>query len=60
MRFSEFKRWLQSKGVIFKPGKKHDKVYFAGKQTVFPRHQSQEVGEDFRKRLLKQLGLEDD
>jgi len=58
MRFSELKRWLQAQGVVFKPGKKHDKLYFGDKRAVFPRHQSQEVGEDFRKRILKQLGLE--
>lgn len=58
MRVSEFKRWLESRGAEFKPGKKHFKVYLGDKRSTFPRHMSQEVGETLRKLILKQLGLE--
>lgn len=57
MRFSEFKRYLQSHGVVFKRGKKHDKLYLGDKRSTFPRHQGQEIGDDLRKLILKQLGL---
>jgi mRNA interferase HicA len=58
MRFSEFRRWLEARGVIFKPGKKHFKLYLGDRRSTFPRHQSQEVGETLRKLVLRQLGLD--
>jgi mRNA interferase HicA len=59
MRFSEFKRELEKRGVVFKNGKKHYKLYFGDRRSTFPRHQGQEVGETLRKLILKQLGLSD-
>ena len=36
-------------------GKKHNKVYLNGKQTVIPRHK--EIPEQLAKVILKQLGV---
>lgn len=57
MKQSEFKRWLSSQGVTFKPGKAHWKAYYKGRQTTLPRHPSHEIGEGLRLKILKQLGL---
>jgi len=54
---SEFRRWLESQGVEVKNGSKHLKLYYNGKQSTLPRHPSKELGEDLRKAILKQLGL---
>lgn len=59
MKFNEFERWLKSQGVQFKKGKKHSKLYLGERRSTFPRHQTQDVGEDLRKNILKQLGLKD-
>ncbi len=56
MKSSEFAKWLKAKGVLFKEGKKHTKLYFEGKQTTLPRHAA-EISEPLRKAILKQLGL---
>lgn len=58
MRFSEFKRQLEAKGVTFRNGKKHYKLSLGDKRSTFPRHQSHEIGETLRKMILKQLGLD--
>ena len=57
MKLSEFKRFLEAQGARFEQGKKHYKVYLNGRQTTFPRHPSQEIGESLRNAILKQLGL---
>jgi len=53
VKISEFKRWLAAQGAIFKEGSNHTKVYFNGKQTVLPRHPSQEINEKLRKSIIK-------
>jgi len=57
VKISEFRRWLATQGATFKEGSRHTKVYLNGKQTVLPRHPSQEIGDYLRKSILKQLGL---
>lgn len=57
MKQSEFQRWLAAQGATFKQGTRHLKVFLNGKQTVMPRHPSQEIGEGLRKAILKQLGV---
>ena len=57
MKQSEFQRWLAAQGATFSNGTRHLKVFLNGKQTIMPRHPSQEIGEGLRKSILKQLGL---
>ena len=61
MKYSEFRRWLKSKGVRFEAGKgtSHFKVYYEDKQTVFADHGAKEMKEPTRKGIIKQLGLKD-
>ena len=56
MKSSEFAKWLKSKGVTFKEGKMHTKLFFNGKQSTLPRHAA-EISEPLRKAIVKQLGL---
>ena len=58
MKISEFKRWLKQIGVTIKPGKKHDKLYFNGKQSTLPRH-AKELNEGLRQAIIKQLDIQD-
>ncbi|OHV12991.1 mRNA interferase [Kushneria phosphatilytica] len=58
MKYSEFRRWLRSQGVIFEPAKgSHFKVTIDGKTTVFPDHGSKEMPEGLRRSIMKHLGL---
>lgn len=57
MRQSEFVRWLKDRGATFKDGSKHMKVYLNGKQTIIPRHGSQELKTGLVEGIKKQLGL---
>ncbi|WP_213881222.1 type II toxin-antitoxin system HicA family toxin [Pseudomonas sp. dw_358] len=60
MSGNEFKRWLIAQGVEFsKKRQKHFKIYYQGKQTIFPDHGAKEIGEGLRKAIIKQLGLKD-
>ena len=52
MKFSQFKRFLSSKGATFAEGAKHTKVYLNGRQATLPRHGAQELGEGLRKAIL--------
>ena len=54
---SEFRRWLESQGVVVKDGTHHLKLYRDGRQSTMPRHPSKEINEKLRKAILKQLGL---
>lgn len=58
VKISEFRKWLAQKGATFEEGAKHTKVYYKGKQTTLPRHQSQQLGEGLRKAITKQLGIQ--
>lgn len=58
MRFSEFRRWLEARGVVLRPGKKHYKLYYRDRRSTFPRHHSQEIGDTLRKLILRQLDLD--
>jgi len=57
MKFSEFRRWLQARGVEFEPRKgSHFKVTAAnGLSTIFPDHGA----EPTRRAIIKQLGLDE-
>jgi mRNA interferase HicA len=63
MKYSEFQRWLASRGVTFKKargGGSHFKVKAPnGNQTTFPNHGAKEIGEGLRKEIIKQLGLKE-
>ncbi len=59
MKFSEFRKWLQQRGVSFKEGKRHTKLYFVGRQCTLPRHGSREIGEGLRRAVLKQLDIKE-
>ena len=57
MKSSEFKRWLASQGVTFKPGKgSHLRLELNGKISVLPMH-NKELGTGLVERIKKQLGL---
>jgi len=56
MKTREFKKWLESKGVTFKEGKKHIRLYFNDSRSTLPRHAG-EIDEGLRKAIIKQLGL---
>lgn len=58
MRISEFKRYLLANGVVIKKGRKHHKLYKDNQRSVLSRHDNQEIGEDLRRHILKQLGLD--
>ncbi|NBV01901.1 MAG: type II toxin-antitoxin system HicA family toxin [Burkholderiaceae bacterium] len=57
MKSKEFKKWLIKEGATFRPGKgSHLKVYFNGKQSVLPMHDSDlKIGT--LNAIKRQLGL---
>lgn len=57
MKISEFKRWLESRGVRVEGGTKHWKLYYKDQQTTLPRHPSKELKEGTRMGILKRLGI---
>ena len=57
MKQSEFRRWLESQGVVAKDGANHLKLYRNGRQSTMPRHPGKEIHETLRKAIIKQLGL---
>ena len=57
MKQSEFRRWLESQGVVVKDGTNHLKLYWNGRQSTMPRHPGKEINDKLRKAILKQLGL---
>ncbi|MBJ2270737.1 type II toxin-antitoxin system HicA family toxin [Pseudomonas sp. MF6772] len=63
MKYSEFRRWLEARGVTFtksRSGSSHFKIKAPnGRQTIFPSHGTKEIGEGLRKEIIKQLGLKD-
>ena len=59
MKQSEFRRWLEQKGVTVKQGTNHLKLYYKDRRSVMPRHPGKEIAEGTRKAILKQLNLED-
>ena len=57
MNSQEFKRWLTKQGVTFGPAQgSHVKLYFAGKQTVMPMHNT-DLKTGTVEGIKKQLGL---
>ena len=57
MKISEFKRWLESQGVVVTNGARHWKLYYGNNQSTLPRHPAKELNEGLRRLILKQLGL---
>jgi len=59
MKYSEFKRWLQKRGVVFdrSASGSHFRIRYGSKHTIFPWHGSKEMSESLRKDIIKQLGL---
>jgi mRNA interferase HicA len=57
VKISEFKRWLESQGVLVKDGSSHWRLYHNGKQSTLPRHPSKELKEGTRRAILKQLEM---
>lgn len=57
MTVNEFKRWLAKQGATFEPGKRHQKVYLNGRQTVLSNHPSDELKKGTVEAIKKQLGL---
>jgi len=57
VKSKEFKKWLTKEGATFRPGKgSHLKVYFNGKQSVLPMHDSDlKIGT--LNAIKRQLGL---
>lgn len=57
MKAKEFKRWLESRGVVFRPGKGgHLKCYLGDRRSVLPMH-SGELKTGLAEGVKKQLGL---
>jgi mRNA interferase HicA len=56
MKYSEFTKWLKSKGVTFKQGKKHIRLSLNGKQSTLPRHAG-EINDGLRNAIIKQPNL---
>jgi mRNA interferase HicA len=57
VKSTEFKRWLASQGVTFKPGKgSHLRLELNGKLSVLPMH-NKELGKGLVESIKKQLGL---
>lgn len=60
MKSSEFIRWLQKQGVVFKPGKgSHMIATLNGKSSVVPNHGSKEIKTGTMNAIKKQLGLKE-
>jgi len=61
LKCSQFRRWLEARGVEFKAGKgtSHFKIYANGEMTIFADHGSKELDENIRKAIIKKLKLKD-
>jgi mRNA interferase HicA len=55
---AECRRWLESRGCTFEPGKgSHLKVRLGGRATVLPMHGKKEIGKGLENLIKKQLDL---
>lgn len=51
---------VKGQGGHFEPAKEsHFKAYYGDRQAVFPDRGAKEIGEGLRKKILKDLGLND-
>jgi mRNA interferase HicA len=58
MKYSEFIRWLRSRGVVFERQKgSHLFVKLHGNTSVVPNHGGKEMPEPLRKKILRDLDL---
>lgn len=59
MNSNELKRWLSKKGAQFGGQKgSHLKVHLNGKRTILPMHGKKEVGTGLLKKIMKDLGID--
>ena len=59
MKYSEFKRWLERRGVRFLPGRgSHLHAELNGRRSIFPFHGAKEIPAPLLKAIKKDLGLE--
>jgi mRNA interferase HicA len=57
VKSSEFRRWLEKQGVIFRPGKgSHLHAELNGRHSILPMH-SKDLGLGLVAKIKKQLGL---
>ena len=58
MNSKQMKKWLESLGATFEPGKgSHLKVFLNGHQSVIPMHGTDELGKGLENAIKRQLGL---
>ena len=58
MKNSEFIKWLQEQGVMFKPGKgSHLIATLNGKSIAVPNHRGKEIASGTARGVKKALGL---
>jgi mRNA interferase HicA len=58
VKYSEFRRWLMSKGARFSPAKgSHFRVTYNDRSTIFPYHGGKEIGRGLVEKIKKDLGL---
>lgn len=58
MKISEFKRYLESLGVVITNKTKHWELRYNGKRTILKRHPGQEIAPFYKNAILKQLGID--
>ncbi|NOL51826.1 type II toxin-antitoxin system HicA family toxin [Pelistega suis] len=56
MKYSEFRKWLEKQGAVFRPhksGSSHFRVTLNNKMTIFPFHGSKEIGTGLINKIKK-------
>lgn len=58
MKYSEFRRWLEERGVKFTAAKgSHFKITLNNRGSIFPDHGSEEIGKGLVQKIKKDLEL---
>jgi mRNA interferase HicA len=58
VKYSEFRRWLITKGARFAAAKgSHFRVTYNNRSTIFPYHGAKEIGQGLVEKIKKDLGL---
>lgn len=57
MKYNQFRKELLSYGVEIVKATGHDKLYYQGHKSLLKRHPTQEISNEYRKLILRQLGL---
>jgi mRNA interferase HicA len=58
MTASELKRKLAKAGCTFEDRTRHTRIFFEGRESIMPRHPSQEIKKGTLRAILKQLGIQ--